>query len=94
MLYKAVECLPHKIELWLALAKLEDYKGAKAVLNKARKYNPLSAAVWISAARLEETQSRVQEIPKISESIENILLKAREVLKKNGATISREEWLE
>jgi hypothetical protein len=51
-LYKAVEALPKEIDLWLALAKTEDYKGAQKVLNKARKSNPLSLTIWISAARL------------------------------------------
>lgn len=36
LLHKAVECIPSNIELWLALAKLETYAKAKAVLNKAR----------------------------------------------------------
>ena len=36
LLHKAVECIPSNIELWLALAKLETYDKAKAVLNKAR----------------------------------------------------------
>lgn len=47
-----MEALPKEIDLWLALAKTEDYKGAQKVLNKARKSNPLSLTIWISAARL------------------------------------------
>jgi len=31
------------------------------VLNKARKANPLNLAIWISAAKLEETQSDSHE---------------------------------
>lgn len=59
LLYKAVESLPKQIDLWLALAKIENYKNAQKVLNKARKYNPLNLSIWISAARLEETQAKV-----------------------------------
>lgn len=51
-MYKAVECLPKELELWLALAKLETYDNAKAVINKARKANPLEPEIWISAAKL------------------------------------------
>lgn len=32
MLSRAVECCPHSTELWLALAKLEDYHNARKVL--------------------------------------------------------------
>lgn len=36
MLTRAVECVPRAVELWLALARLEDYENAKRVLNKVR----------------------------------------------------------
>ena len=63
--------------MWLALAKTEDYKSAQKVLNKARKCNPLSLPIWISAARLEETQSKVEPITDINQKIETILTKGR-----------------
>ncbi len=56
MLYKAVECVPGNLEMWLALAKLEDYKGAQKVLNLARKALPTEHSIWIHAAKLEESQ--------------------------------------
>jgi pre-mRNA-processing factor 6 len=81
--------------LWLALAKVEDYKNAQKVLNKARKCNPLSLAIWISAARLEEAQAQVDSSTHgLGDRVENILSKGRDILRKNGANISREEWLE
>lgn len=52
LLYKAVEALPSEIDLWLALAKSEEYKNAKAVINKARKHNPLNMQIWIAAVKL------------------------------------------
>jgi hypothetical protein len=59
------------------LAKTEDYKSAQKVLNKARKYNPLSVTIWISAARLEEAQSKVEPIANIAEKIETVLSRGR-----------------
>jgi len=47
------------------------------VLNKARKYNPLSVTIWISAARLEEAQSKVEPIANIAEKIETVLSRGR-----------------
>ena len=78
------------------MAKAEDYKQAQKVLNKARKFNPRNLSVWISAARLEEAQSKSadQPDPKLANKIESILVKANDVLKKNGAAIVREDWLE
>jgi pre-mRNA-processing factor 6 len=34
LLHRAVECVPHCLEMWLALAKLETYNNARVVLNK------------------------------------------------------------
>ena len=41
--------------MWLALAKLESYDKAKAVLNRARKCIPNEPSIWIAAAKLEES---------------------------------------
>jgi pre-mRNA-processing factor 6 len=41
--------------MWLALAKLETYENAKKVLNKALKALPQEHAIWINAAKLEES---------------------------------------
>lgn len=40
LLYKAVECIPYELDIWLALAKLETYENAKTVLNNAFKKHP------------------------------------------------------
>ena len=51
--------MPHHaqhVELWLALARLESYENARKVLNKARQAVPTDAAIWITAAKLEEAQ--------------------------------------
>jgi hypothetical protein len=65
----------------------------------ARKENPLSEAIWIHAAKLEESKFMAEEDyanrkEKYVEKIESILLKAREILKKNGKNVTRDEWLE
>lgn len=56
LLYKAVECVPKNLDMWLALAKLESYEKAKSVLNSARKTLASEPAIWIYAAKLEESQ--------------------------------------
>ena len=40
LLSRAVECCPQHVELWLALARLETYENARAVLNQARARGP------------------------------------------------------
>jgi pre-mRNA-processing factor 6 len=57
LLSRAVEVLPHSIELWLALARLETPDKAKKVLNKARKAVPTSHEIWIAAGRLIEQEA-------------------------------------
>jgi pre-mRNA-processing factor 6 len=54
LLYKAVKCVPHSTDLWLALAKLENYEKARIVLNSAREVNPTDYNIYVSAAKLEE----------------------------------------
>lgn len=34
MLGRAVECVPHSVDMWLALARLETYENAQKVLNR------------------------------------------------------------
>lgn len=46
--------MPHSVELWLALAKLENYKNAQGVLQKAREVNPTELRIYVAAAKLEE----------------------------------------
>lgn len=54
LLYKAVKCIPDSTELWLALAKLEDYENAQSVLGKALESLPTDFTLWVNAAKLEE----------------------------------------
>lgn len=66
LLNKAVSILPNALDLWLALAKLEDYKNARAVLNRALAENAQSVEVYISACKLEEAQNEnIEMMPKI-----------------------------
>lgn len=43
MLTRAVECVPHSVDMWLALARLETYENAKKVHGRR--------AGWWRAAR-------------------------------------------
>ncbi|KAK0543071.1 U4/U6 x U5 tri-snRNP complex subunit Prp1 [Tilletia horrida] len=87
LLAGAVEAIPASVELWLALARLSTPKEATGVLNKARKTIPTSHEIWIAALRLMEQSGE-------AESRLNVTMKrAVESLKKNGAVLSREQWL-
>jgi len=55
LLYKAVECVPGSLDMWLQLAKLETYENSKKVLNRARKVLPTEPSIWIHAAMLSES---------------------------------------
>jgi pre-mRNA-processing factor 6 len=55
------------LQLWLALAKLENYEDARKVLNKARENIPTDRKIWISAANLEESQENIHMVGKIIE---------------------------
>jgi pre-mRNA-processing factor 6 len=69
LLTRAVEdgCCPLSVDLWLALARLEDYQEARKVLNNARKKVPSEPQIWFTAAKLEEANSNVQNVAKILE---------------------------
>ena len=54
-------------QLWLALARLENYNNARKVLNKARENIPTDRQVWISAAKLEEAYDNIPMVEKIIE---------------------------
>lgn len=67
MLSRAVECCPTSVELWLALARLENYENARRVLNKARENIPSDRHIWITAAKLEEAHGNTHMVEKIIE---------------------------
>eukprot|EP00913_Durusdinium_trenchii_P031191 g29207.t1 len=85
---RAVECVPHSVEMWLALAKLSAYKETSPgkVLNEARKHIPTSPVIWVTAAKLEETQGN-------EKMVELILTRAIDSLAANGVTPDRDMWL-
>eukprot|EP01002_Notosolenus_urceolatus_P006552 NODE_274_length_2339_cov_26.015721_g215_i0.p1 GENE.NODE_274_length_2339_cov_26.015721_g215_i0~~NODE_274_length_2339_cov_26.015721_g215_i0.p1 ORF type:complete len:732 (+),score=287.92 NODE_274_length_2339_cov_26.015721_g215_i0:198-2198(+) len=64
MLQRAVECV-NSVDLWLALAKLEPYERAKAVLNQARKANKTNPQIWIASAELQESVGNLQHLDTI-----------------------------
>jgi len=55
------------VDLWLALARLEEYQEARKVLNAARKKVPSEPQIWFTAAKLEEANQNPQNVPKILE---------------------------
>ena len=52
-------------QLWLALARLENYENARKVLNKARENIPTDRQIWICGAKLEEASSNIVMVEKI-----------------------------
>ncbi|ORY83600.1 hypothetical protein BCR35DRAFT_278464 [Leucosporidium creatinivorum] len=86
LLARAVEVIPHSQELWLALARLETPDRARQVLNKARKTIPTSHEIWIAAGRLQEQEGN-------NGQVDAIIANGVAALKKNGAELSREQWL-
>jgi pre-mRNA-processing factor 6 len=87
LLSRAVECVPESVKMWLALAKLETPEGARKALSTARTFNPKEPAIWLTAARLEETVSGK------AESVRMMIKRGIVSLKKNGVTLTRQEWL-
>lgn len=83
---RAVECCPQHVELWLALARLETYKNAQKVLNKARQAVPTSPEVWITASKLEESEGN-EAMPA------KIIQRAIKSLVNNGVAIQRDWWI-
>ena len=86
LLARATEIIPLSVELWLALAHLETPENAQSVLNKARKSVPTSYEIWIAAARLQEQIGNATKV--------NIMNRAIKALVKEGAMLTREQWIE
>lgn len=87
LLQRAVEVVPHSVELWLTLARLEEPKAAQQVINKARKMIPTSHEIWIAGARLMEQMN--METAKI----DTIIARAVEELARHQVIMSREQWI-
>jgi pre-mRNA-processing factor 6 len=88
MLARAVECVPHSVDMWLALARLETYENARRVLNSARKALPSEVGIWIAAARLEEGQNNFETVNKIVEKAVKILSGEN-----SDGVVKRDGWL-
>jgi len=74
------------VEMWLALAHLETPENARTVLNKARIACPTEASIWITAAKLEESQGN-------DKTVELIIKRALKALTNNQVIIERDQWL-
>lgn len=86
MLGRAVECCPTSVELWLALARLENYENARRVLNKARENIPTDRQIWINAAKLEEAHNNMH-------MVERIIERGLSSLRANLVEINRDQWI-
>ncbi|KAF3903569.1 hypothetical protein AA313_de0202646 [Arthrobotrys entomopaga] len=87
LLARATELIPMSVELWLALARLESYQNAQAVLNKARKAVPTSHEIWLAAARLQEQEGKGDGI------VSQVMKRAIKQLSDVSAMLKREEWI-
>jgi pre-mRNA-processing factor 6 len=74
-------------EMWLALARLETYENARKVLNQARRALPAERAVWIAAAKLEESQHH-------GDMVEKIVDRSVKSLGRHDAVVTRKQWLQ
>ncbi|XXG84308.1 hypothetical protein AAC387_Pa10g1847 [Persea americana] len=81
-----MECCPFHIELWLALARLERYEGAKKVLKRARTKLSKEPAIWITAAKLEEANGNTAKVGEIIE-------RGVQALQGQRLVIDREDWM-
>ena len=86
MLARAVECVPHSVDMWLALARLESYENARRVLNKAAQHLPSEPLIWVTAAQLEEAHGH-------HHVAEKVVVRAVKTLAASSAVIDRERWL-
>ncbi|MCO5589774.1 hypothetical protein L7F22_043743 [Adiantum nelumboides] len=95
----AVASIPQSVELWLAFARLSEPKEAQAIINQARAAIPTSHEIWIAALRLLEQEGDVKEVQEddaddtLQKKMDNIMVQAIKRLTKNGAVLSREQWL-
>lgn len=83
----ALDAVPQSVEFWLTLARLSGRDEAREVLNSARKKVPTSHEIWIAALRLMEEQGTPQK------DLDAVMVKAIKSLRKNGAVLTRDEWL-
>lgn len=98
ILARAVQVIPQSVELWLALARLEDPQKARGVLNKARKEIPTSYEIWIAAGRLIEQEATkpgrdAKERQKELDSIDKTIDAGVKSLRQQGVLLTREQWM-
>lgn len=98
ILARAVQVIPSSVELWLALARLEDPQAARAVLNKARKEVPTSHEIWIAAGRLREQEAMKpglspEQVKKELDSIDGMIESGVKALRQHKVLLTREQWI-
>jgi pre-mRNA-processing factor 6 len=75
--------------MWLALARLETYDKARAVLNAARAAIPTEPAIWITAAKLEEAHGNAEAVGRIIEKAIGVLTRDQVKCEKRGCEHTR-----
>lgn len=98
ILARAVQVIPQSVELWLALARLEEPKAARGVLNRARKEVPTSHEIWIAAGRLLEQEAvrpdrDPKERQKELDSIDRTIEAGVKALRQHQVLLTREQWM-
>ena len=98
ILARAVQVIPQSVELWLALARLEEPKAARGVLNRARKEVPTSYEIWIAAGRLLEQEAMrpdrdPQERQKELDSIDRTIEAGVKALRQHQVLLTRDQWM-
>ena len=102
LLSRAVEVLPHSVELWLALARLETPERAKRVLNTARRSVPTSHEIWIAACRLLEQEAGPLEgenskpaavREKALKAVDDTIAMGVKELRRHRVMLTRDQWL-
>lgn len=87
LLARAIEAIPHCVEMRLALAHLETIENAKNILNQAIKAIPTDPVIWIEAVKLQEASGNI-------EKCNNLMHRAISSLSKRQVNLTREMWLE
>ena len=73
-------------DIVIVCVSIARYADAQKVLNRARKAVPTDRSIWITAARLEETVGK-------QENVEKLIQTGVKSLRNNGVEINREEWI-
>lgn len=93
LLSKAIELCPTEWLFCLTLLNLSNYEEAKNLLNKARKSMNDNYKIWLTAAKLEESNNDSISAQKISLLLEKGIKKLNSNKADDSSIVSRRDWL-